>query len=119
MGIAAGLIDDHHACRRAGIDVDGIEARAVRGHDQKIRRPLQQILGRLGGGVRDGSARSRARNAPPSISPPNATSPRAKSVCTLLDVNQLRNSFAASGFYPFKSSSSSFTVSGPSAAFAW
>ena len=44
IGVAAGLIDDEHARRRAGIDVDGIEARAVRGHDQEVRRPLQQIL---------------------------------------------------------------------------
>ena len=44
IGVAAGLIDDEHARRRAGIDIDGIEARAVRGHDQEVRRPLQQIL---------------------------------------------------------------------------
>ena len=44
IGVAAGLIDDQHARRRAGIDVDGIEARAVRGHDQQVRRPPQQIL---------------------------------------------------------------------------
>ena len=44
IGVAAGLIDDEHARRRAGIDIDGIEARAVRGHDQQVRRPLQQIL---------------------------------------------------------------------------
>ena len=29
VGVAAGLIDDEHARRRAGIDIDGIEARAV------------------------------------------------------------------------------------------
>ena len=44
IGVAAGLIDDEHARRRAGIDVNGIEARAVRRHDQEVRRPLQQIV---------------------------------------------------------------------------
>ena len=44
IGVAAGLIDDQHARRRAGIDIDGVEARAVAGDDQQVRRPLQQIL---------------------------------------------------------------------------
>ena len=44
IGVAAGLIDDQHARRGAGVDVDGIEARAVAGDDQQVRRPLQQIL---------------------------------------------------------------------------
>ena len=43
MRIAAGLIDDHHARRRAGIDVDRIKARAIAGDDQQVRRSPQQI----------------------------------------------------------------------------
>jgi len=43
VGVAAGLIDDQHACRRAGIDIDGIEARAIAGDDQEVRRPPQQV----------------------------------------------------------------------------
>ena len=44
IGVAARLIDDEHSRRRAGVDVDGIEARAVRGHDQEVRRPPQQVM---------------------------------------------------------------------------
>ena len=43
MGVAAGLVDDHHAGRGAGVDVDGIVAGAVGGDDQQVRRPAQQI----------------------------------------------------------------------------
>ena len=43
-GVAAGLIDDQHARRGAGIDIDGIEARAVAGDDQEVRRAPQQVL---------------------------------------------------------------------------
>ena len=43
MGIAAGLVDHQHARRRAGIDIDGIKARAVAGDDQQVRRAAQQI----------------------------------------------------------------------------
>src|SRR5258708_24171250 len=37
-GVAAGLIDDHDARRGAGIDIDRVEAGAVAGDDQKVRR---------------------------------------------------------------------------------
>ena len=43
MGVAAGLVDDQHARCRAGLDIDGIEARAVAGDDQQVRRAFQQI----------------------------------------------------------------------------
>ena len=43
IGVAAGLVDHQHAGRGAGVDIDGIEARAVAGDDQQIRRPLQKI----------------------------------------------------------------------------
>ena len=44
VGVAAGLIDDEHAGRGAGVDVDGVEARAVGGDDQQVRRAPQQVL---------------------------------------------------------------------------
>ena len=46
IGVAAGLIDDQHARRGAGVDVDGVEARAVAGDDQQVRRAPQQVLHR-------------------------------------------------------------------------
>ena len=43
IGVAAGLIDDDHAGRRAGIDIDGIKAGAVAGDQQQVRRAAQQV----------------------------------------------------------------------------
>ena len=42
MRIAAGLVHDQHARIRAGLDVDGIEACAVAGDQQQVRRALQE-----------------------------------------------------------------------------
>ena len=42
-GVAAGLVDDQHAGCGAGLDIDGIEARAVAGDDQEVRRAPQQV----------------------------------------------------------------------------
>ena len=44
IGVAAGLIDHQHARRGAGVDIDGVEARAVAGDDQQVRRAPQQVL---------------------------------------------------------------------------
>jgi hypothetical protein len=43
MRIAAGLVDHQHARRRAGLDIDGIIARAVARHDQQVRRAPQEL----------------------------------------------------------------------------
>jgi hypothetical protein len=43
MGVAAGLIDHHHASFRAGIDVDRIEAGAIARDDQQAGRASQQV----------------------------------------------------------------------------
>ena len=42
MGIAAGLVDDQHARIGARLDVDGVEARAIAGDEQQVRRALQE-----------------------------------------------------------------------------
>src|SRR5215211_6128560 len=44
IGIAAGLIDDQHARRGAGLDIDGVKARAVGRDDQEIWRAPQQVV---------------------------------------------------------------------------
>ena len=43
MRVAAGLVDDQHARFGAGLDIDGVEARAVAGDDQQMRRAPQQV----------------------------------------------------------------------------
>ena len=43
IGVAAGLIDHQHAGRCAGVDIYRVEARAVAGDEQQVRRAPQQI----------------------------------------------------------------------------
>src|SRR6516225_3939576 len=44
MRVTAGLIDDQDTRPRAGLDIDGVEARAVAGDEEKVRCPPQQIV---------------------------------------------------------------------------
>ena len=44
MGIAAGLIDDQHARRRAGFYIHRIVARPIARDDQQVRRAPQQVM---------------------------------------------------------------------------
>ena len=44
IGVAAGLVEDKHACLGAGGNIDGVEPRTVGRDDQEVRRALQEIL---------------------------------------------------------------------------
>ena len=49
LPVAARLVDQQHAGLRARLDVDGVVAGAVAGHDQQVRRAPQQLAGHVVG----------------------------------------------------------------------